>query len=58
MCYCGSVKCDQFLNNTEKLAADCILFPGWLFMSTRKEFPELWMSKRENYNGKNVKIEF
>ena len=45
-------------NNTEKLAADCILFPGWLFMSTRKEFPELWMSKRENYNGKNVKIEF
>ena len=29
---------------------DCILFPGWMFMSTRKEFPELWIRERDNNN--------
>ena len=27
---------------------DCILFPCWLLMSTRNEFPELWMRERDN----------
>ena len=29
---------------------DCILFPCWLLMSTRNEFPELWMREKDNNN--------